>query len=338
MEKIAVDGPKMPIGFLSSLWKGIEHVNAHPGLLVLPVALDLFLWFGPHLSVFTLVKPAIDAQAAVLASQPDGQAFIDGLIQQGERFNLFSMLAAVPLFPPSLMSGVNPTNTPLGAPAVIPVNQLLVGLMLACGFFLFSLLLGSAYWVLVGRAVQGKTWTLRDSLDRWVRTAAVMVLLAVLIATLVLVIIVPGAMLLYFLNLLSPTVSLILGQFFLFLGGSLVFWAFFFLMFSIHGIILFRDNIPAAVSNSVNASRWLYPVSIWIPILLVALFILTTRVWMLGSEGAWTGAVGIFGSAYTSSVIVAASMTYYADKRRWIAEVKTYLQSRGAGAPPPTGV
>jgi hypothetical protein len=337
MEKIAVDGPKMPIGFLSSLWKGIEHVNAHPGVLILPVVLDLFLWFGPHLSVFTLIQPVIDAQSSALASQPDGQAFIDGLTEQGERFNLFSMLAAAPLFPPSLMAGVNPRNTPLGSPAVVSVTQLPAGLVLAGGFFLLSLLLGSAYWVLVGRVIQGKPWTFRDSLGRWVRTAAVMILAAVSLAVLVLVAFIPAAMVLYFLNLLSPTMSLILGQFFLFLVGSLVFWAFFFLMFSIHGVILYRDDIPAAVSNSVSTSRWLYPVSIWIPILLVALYILTMRVWMLASEGSWTGAMGILGSAYTNSVIVAASMAYYVDKRRWIAEVRTYLQSRGAGTLPPTG-
>ena len=77
MDKIAVDGPKPPIGFLSSLWKGIEFVNAHPGILVVPLIVDAFLWFGPHLSLVSLINPLLDSVNTALAANQFTPAMMD---------------------------------------------------------------------------------------------------------------------------------------------------------------------------------------------------------------------------------------------------------------------
>ncbi len=136
----------------------------------------------------------------------------------------------------------------------------------------------------------------------------------------------------------SVDVAAILSQLFFFLGGGFLFWVFLFFMFSIHGTILFRDGILQSIRNSVITSRWLYPISIWIPILLILLQYLVTQVWGLAASANWSGAVGILGNAYTSSVIVTASMAYYIDKRRWISEIQAQLQARLAVKPPVAGV
>jgi len=136
----------------------------------------------------------------------------------------------------------------------------------------------------------------------------------------------------------SADFAAILSQLFFFLGGGFLFWVFLFFIFSVHGVILFRDGILQSIRNSVVTSRWLYPISIWIPILLLLLQYLVSMVWGLAADANWSGAVGVLGNAYTSSVIVTASMAYYIDKRRWISEIQSQLQARMAVKPPITGV
>jgi hypothetical protein len=334
MEKMAMDGPKMPIGFLSSLWKGIGYVNAHPGVLIIPVFLDFFLWLGPHLSIQTLVKPLIDSLNYTAVTNTGNATVIDALNLAAEKFNLFSVMAFLPFFPPSLMSGVAPDANPFGNPVVLPITNGLVALLLAAGLFVLSLLIGSSYWVWAGRATQSAPWSPVDGLGRWLRTILVMVLLCGAFLILMLVFLLPGMFLVALVTMLIPGAGSVLLQLFYLLGGGFVFWIILFIMFSMHGTVLYRDKILASVWNSINTSRWMYPMSIWMPLLLILLNFLAASVWSLAPNDSWAGMVGIVGNAYTSSVVVIASMAYYIDKRRWIDEVRIFLQTRAAAKTP----
>ncbi len=338
MEKITIDGPKAPIGFLSSVWKGIEYINAHPGVLVIPVILDAFLWFGPHLSVYALVDPVIDSMTFAALSNPANTTMIDALKLAAEKFNLFSLLALIPLVPPSLMSGISPDRTPFGNPLILPVENWLVVILLAAGLIVLSLLIGSVYWVWAGSATQTASWKLKDLLGRWIRTVLMMFLLCMAFLLVILVFMIPVLFLISLVALASPGIGAVLSQLFFFLGGGFLFWVILFFMFSMHGTALYRDGMMAAVWNSINTSRWMYPMSIWIPLLLVLLNFLTSSIWSLAPDNSWAGAVGVLGNAYTSTVVVLASMAYYIDKRRWIEEVRTYLQTRMADKIPPGAV
>jgi hypothetical protein len=337
MNKIAVDGPKPPIGFLSSLWKGIEFVNMHPGILFVPVLIDAFLWFGPHLSLLALVNPLLDSVNTTLAANQFTPAMMDTLRQAVQQYNFFSLLALIPLFPPSLMAGSAPTLTPLGNPIIIAVASWWEAAGIAPLLIAGSLLFGSLYWVIAGKSTQPGGWTPGEWLGRWARTVIVMLLLGVSFLVILLGIGLPVLFIISMVGLVSVNAAGILSQLFFFLGGGLLFWVLLFFMFSIHGIILYRDGILQSIRNSVVTSRWLYPLSIWIPILLILLQYLASTVWALAGDANWTGAVGILGNAYTSSVVVAGSMAYYIDKRRWITEIQSFLQSRGAVKTPPTG-
>jgi hypothetical protein len=335
MEKIAIDGPKAPIGFLPSVWKGIEYVNTHPGVLILPVLLDSFLWFGPRLSVSGLILPMIDSLTNPAADNPASDQMIAALQLIAQKFNLLSLLSFIPLFPPSLMAGAAPDQSPLGSPVVLPVNNWLLGVSAAGGLILLSLLIGSAYWVWAGSATQPAAWTARDAFGRWARTVLVMLMLSVSLLMLILVLLFPIMFFLSMVSMISPDVAGLISRLVLFLGGGFLFWVVLSVMFSIHGSVLYRDGVLPAVWNSISTSRWGYPTSVWIPLLLILLNFLASSVWSLAPTASWTGAVGVIGNAYTSSVVVLASMAYYIDKRRWISEVKVYLQSRLAGRTPP---
>jgi hypothetical protein len=337
MEKIGMDGPKPPIGFLSSVWKGIEFVNAHPGIVIVPVLLDVFLWFGPRLSLFPLIHPVLDYLNTSLPANQLNPATMDALSQAAQKYNLFSLLALIPLFPPSLMAGTAPAQTPLGNPIVIVIANWWQCLGLVPVLIAGSILIGSLYWLVAGRSTQTGKWTSKEWIGRWARTVLVMLLLAGSFLVLVLGVTVPALIVISLIGLISVDGAGILSQLFFFLGGGFLFWIFLFFMFSIHGIVLCRDGILQSIRNSVVTSRWLYPISIWIPILLILLQYLVSMVWALAGDANWTGAMGILGNAYTSSVIVMASMAYYLDKRRWISEIQSYLQTRAAAKPPATG-
>ncbi|MGD0806315.1 MAG: hypothetical protein ABSA10_02370 [Anaerolineales bacterium] len=338
MNKIAIDGPRPPIGFLSSLWKGIEFVNAHPGIMVVPVLIDAFLWFGPHLSLIPLINPVLTSLNTALAANQLNPTMMDALRQAVEKYNLFSLLAFIPLFPPSLMTGAAPGQTPLGTPIVISIANWWQCLGIVPALIASSILIGSLYWLLAGRSAQGAKWTRGDWFARYSRTVIVMLLLCGTFLVLILGISIPVLFVISVIGVVSADFAAILSQLFFFLGGGFLFWVFLFFIFSVHGIILFRDGILQSIRNSVVTSRWLYPISIWIPILLILLQYLVSMVWALASDANWSGAVGILGNAYTSSVIVTASMAYYIDKRRWISEIQSQLQTRMAVKPPTTGV
>ena len=338
MDKIAIDGPRPPIGFLSSLWKGIEFVNAHPGIMVVPVLIDAFLWFGPHLSLLPLINPVLTSLNTALAANQFSPTMMDTLRQVVEKYNLFSLLAFIPLFPPSLMTGAAPGQTPLGTPIVISIANWWQCLGIVPALVAISILIGSLYWLLAGRSAQGAKWTGGDWFGRYSRTVIVMLLLCGSFLILILGISIPVLFVISVIGVVSVDVAAILSQLFFFLGGGFLFWVFLFFIFSVHGVILFRDGILQSIRNSVVTSRWLYPISIWIPILLILLQYLVSMVWGLAADANWSGAVGILGNAYTSSVIVTASMAYYIDKRRWISEIQSQLQTRMAVQPPATGV
>ena len=45
-----------PPNLIKALRSGFDAITNHMGLILLPMALDLFLWFGPHLGVKKLLE------------------------------------------------------------------------------------------------------------------------------------------------------------------------------------------------------------------------------------------------------------------------------------------
>jgi len=131
-----------PPGVIGALKAGFDAVSNHIGLILLPVALDIFLWLGPRLSIGGLVNPffklMFDEARTSVTSPTDLKRFTDfqsGFSEVLERFNLLSLLGRLQTFPigiSSLLAQTMPVKTPLGLQAVVQVSSLpgLIGLML----------------------------------------------------------------------------------------------------------------------------------------------------------------------------------------------------------------
>src|SRR5690242_11858833 len=120
--------PAPPQGIIAALATGFELVNARLELILLPLALDLFLWLGPHLSVQPLVTALANGVQTELAginpAQTDSTSravagmLVTYLNDFGAHFNVFSFLSSAPLGLPSLLASRGPVAMPGGAPVV----------------------------------------------------------------------------------------------------------------------------------------------------------------------------------------------------------------------------
>ena len=121
-----------PPGVIGSLKAGFDAVANHIGLILLPVALDLFLWLGPRLSVGGLLNPffklVFDEARTTLTSSADLKRFTDfqaGFSEIINRFNLLSLLSRLQTFPigvSSLLSQTMPIKTPLGSQDIVQIS------------------------------------------------------------------------------------------------------------------------------------------------------------------------------------------------------------------------
>ena len=95
---------------LSPLAAGFELVTGRWWLLLLPVALDLFLWLGPRLNIAPLWQQLI----ALLPEATVPAETLAQLMEAASATNLFALLSLPYLGVPVLMSGVlAPPLTPL---------------------------------------------------------------------------------------------------------------------------------------------------------------------------------------------------------------------------------
>ena len=78
-QPLAARRQAQPTGVIETLSAGYSAVNHHLWVLLLPILLDVFLWFGPHVSYSPLVGPAVTHATSQATPAPGGSSQIDGL-------------------------------------------------------------------------------------------------------------------------------------------------------------------------------------------------------------------------------------------------------------------
>src|SRR5574339_737198 len=128
-----------PPGVIGSLKAGFDAVAMHITAILLPLALDLLLWFGPRLSVkeyYQAILPRLEQDWKTIGfSAAQVQTAVEGYKTQIgylDGVNLLGLLRTFPIGITSLLSGSAPVATPLGQPQVLQVAPLgnIFGLML----------------------------------------------------------------------------------------------------------------------------------------------------------------------------------------------------------------
>jgi hypothetical protein len=309
--------PAKPIGVVASLSGGLDVVIQGWWVIFIPLCLDLFLWFGPHLSI----RPVAEKILAELAPLLEGNPVIDLIRQAASELNYFSTFSVAPLGVPSLMAVKLPQETPLGQPAVYLVGDELEWMALFVALILGGLLAGGVYLGLIAQQVRDGAFSLSRLLAIVPRYWLSILLLIAALLVIGAVLAMPFLLAVVLLSGLSVWIATLV----IWIGFMLFLWLIFHLIFTVHGILLNYQSLHQAVWNSLR----LVASNSFSVMGLVAAFVALSAglnyLWGLPKDDSWMLLVGIAGHAVISSALLAATFVFYQDRYRYWQEVRAYF-------------
>jgi hypothetical protein len=324
MEKAAKKTEKKPLGVVESLSNGFDLILQNPWILLVPIALDFFLWLGPQINVKPIFQQTLTLLLA--AVPPDAPAetmqsieTLQGLLQTaGDSMNLFGVLATGM---PTVIGVEPPTTNVPRTLFVVNDGILLLGLLALLG--LGGVLLMSAYLELMAQPVRKQTG-MSPLIARWFSSFLNLILLALLIGVALMTLMIPVSLVAGVFSLASQE----LGSFVLLGGLLLIFWALLYLAFAIPAIFVSRANAPQALLNSIRVFRF----NFWSAIGLIFIVYLVRTgfaiVWQFFDNNTWGVVFSVIANAFLSSGLLAAEMLFYNDRMNWLAAVRAQLQQQ----------
>ncbi len=317
-----------PPGLVASLMAGFDSVATHIFVILPPVLLDLFLWFGPHLSLQRLTQPLIGSLSS-LTSNPLFTLTASDVttIQQTytsffTRFNLFVLLRTFPVGSTSLLSFVMPSASPVGTPGSLDAGSFvdMFGWVIVLVFM--GWVIGSLYYFWVSAVA------LKPEPRSLVRSMQQVVLLSVIWLVLLFLFAIPALFVLSIATIISP----FLGQVVLFISALLLIWLVMPVFFSSHGIFTSELDALRAILNSLRMVRFTLPNT---GLFLLAFLLINQGLnflWTTPPQSSWWMLVGIAGHAFVSTALLAASFVYYRDINAWLKAVFEQLQKQTTSA------
>ena len=310
-----------PPRLIPSLGAGFNAVTNNVSLIILPIVVDLMLWFGPHLRIKNLLLPgmhALNAQALEMQAQISPEMV--EMVRQSqdiwdtvfEHFNMFSVLRTLPVGVPSLLAFRGVLSNPLGRVSIYESPSALAALGSLVLIVLVGMLLGTVYFNSVARS-SGET-TVPFSMRLLARQFLQTMQLTVTLVLILVIISVPSFVLLSISALINPG----LGQVVLFAITFIVLWLILPLFFSPHGIFMKKIRARDAVFQSMHLARMFMPNTGLMIFLIILIGQGMNVIWLLAEWDSWMALVGIAGHAFISLGLLAATFVYYRQGTDWL--------------------
>jgi hypothetical protein len=320
-----------PLSVIDALFGGFELVFSHPWILLVPVAVDLFLWMGPRITAAPVFQQFISWVGTIQPpnSTPEMAQGLETAKRQwlalGDNFNVFSIAAIFALGMPTLMSWQAPNASFLGAQphgyaiADGVILAELLALMVVTGVFV-----GSVYLEVIARVVRretsGPVEFVSHTLKSYVSVAALILAEGILLVLILL----PFLLTAMLVSLFSQEV----GQFVLLLGMMLVMWAGLYLLFSVFAIFVSGANLWQAVVSSVTVFRYNYWSALGLICLVYLIGVGFQIIWQ-SLTGTALGALGAdIGNAFLVSSLIAALMLFYQDRITWLNRIREQIRQQ----------
>jgi hypothetical protein len=314
-----------PLGVIGCLTAGFELLSRSPWLLLWPIALDLFLWLGPRLSL----APLMERYAALLRDQPVTEAEVAGQVAQfadllevvGVEFNLFSLLGGIPLFNvPSLLSWYAPgLASPFGEVEVWTVQGVLPLMVWLVGLPLVALVLGFMYLNGLAKRVRDVGYPDEEP-DRWRGGLKFVRYLAFAGMTLaVLTLLVPLAL---FAIGAVAMIAPFLGQLAWFVVFGLAFYVAVHMLFVVHGILLGDRGLLSAIGESFLLARLQFPALMGLVLVITLIYEGLRLIWSLPQGDTWTLLVGVLGNACVATGLTATTFVFYRERIDLLAQLR----------------
>lgn len=315
------------VGVIESISTGFDAVARHPWLLIVPFALDLFLWLGPRIQASALydqfvpylqnfpVALDVDTRLAV-------QQFMQALQEFFSKFNLFSWLSSGLFGVPTLNAGGDSTAKLVtgGVPAVWQISDVGSYILLIIALNIVGLLAAALLWVMLIDVMRKEVLNLRNMLKRsfslWVRLLTfVLALLAVFIVL---------ALGLSVVTALIGAISLSFAAFIPLVVLSLGAWGLFYLAFTLHGLALY--NLPAVRSMrlSMLMTRLFFAPTLGLVVISIAIYMGIGLIWTNFAIDSWARLIAMLGNAFIVAGLMMSSLIYYQNRSSIVLD---FLQS-----------
>lgn len=321
-----------PPSVLKAIRAGFDTITRHLILLLFPVGLDLFLWFGPRLRIKQQIESLVAEFSALYAANSHelGEMLTAGedfWMAAAERLNILVALRSYPVGVFSLLSSIYPLKHPLGSPVFVEIPSIWTALLLTLVMVVLGICLGAFYFSAVSQAVLHDQLHWGKVFKKWPRNMFQSLFLSGIWLGLFLVVAVLGSCLISGLTLIGPA----LGQMALFVLGVMYTWMLFPLFFSPHGIFSGRLNAWKSVVESIKLTNLTF--------MKTGLFILfavlvtqgLSMIWQTPPEDSWLLMVSILGHSFVSTGVLAASFVYYQKIVYWVEEIQTIQEITFSG-------
>ncbi len=310
-----------PPGVIASLKAGFDAIAANIFLIILPLGLDILLWFGPRLRVNKLFGPILISFTQTVATsdfppeQINAMQFsVEEVLSLLRDFNLISVMRTFPVGVFSLMSGVIPTDTPLGTPYSVQIESGLtfifwIGLLVLTGW-----VAGGLFFRWVANTIGHSDGT--EKLE--VGPAVIQTILLSLSWIIILFILgLPVMFVLSFFELISP----ILARVLLLIISIISMWLLVPFFFMPHGIFIKKQNAFVSIFSSLRMARYTLPTSSLFVFSIALIAIGMNFLWAIPDTDSWMALIGITGHAFVTTSLLAASFIYYRDINAWLQTI-----------------
>jgi hypothetical protein len=326
------------LSIINSLSSGFDAITKRLWLIFIPVLLDIYLWMGPRLSIYQLVKRALSLVTLPTSVGPEELSALmetRGLLEQvSQTFNAFSFLIIRKLGMPSLISpntwletlGITlnisrlvtfqaPEASFLSRPLpIIEVRSESVFLGLYLLLTLVGMLIGCSYLGLIAQEVRDDRVNVAHVLRRvWIWWTRV-VMIALLIFVGLLVLGVPLLAIVALISLLSENLAQLISSFVIVSSLWVGIWLYIYLFFFVNALILNDAGILQALWNSFNVVRRSFWSTIGLMLLIGLIGAGFSIIWRMLSTSSWGTLLAIVGNAYIGSGLVATSFAFYRDR------------------------
>jgi hypothetical protein len=308
-----------PPSIIQALLAGFNTIANKPDLILIPIILDLFLWFGPAWRVDGIFTPWVKR----LTDLPVGEgtevitlleSYQSSLIDILANFNLALSLRTLPIGVPSLMVSKPSFLNPLGRPLTFSLDSNFEFITFWLIFILAGFLLGSLYLQNISRQI---IQIQNNSIQSLFKSFIQIILMPVLILVILMILTLPLVLLITLVTFISPAIS----QIILIMAAGFILWAFLPLIFTPHGIFLYKQNLMAAMITSIKVVRFSMSKTAWFILFSYLMIEGLNYLWRSPNVDNWFLTIGILGHAFIVSAVVAASFHYFIEATKFSQSV-----------------
>jgi hypothetical protein len=300
-----------PPGLIDNLGDGYRVIHRRPLLVLLPIIINLYLWFGTRISFAPLFGNLSSfLERAQPAEAPADPAAFDALAEIGQidMRQPLAILNSIPTLPITQVVNAEQVNQ------VIEVHSVWFALLIFLAINVVALPLTAIFLRSMAMVVRGEQQPLVGLLQQSARAGLSILAVALIFGG------VGAALMLPFLLFAGILVTLnqAIGTFAIVLMSLVVFWVQIYLGFANEAIVIGNLNPLRALHASFNIVRQ----NFWSTIGLLFLSLLIS----MGSAVIWRTMIGstvglvaaIIGSAYLGCGLQAARMVFFQERlQRW---------------------